>query len=336
LVTGDDGPLSWSGSFGTVFKAKTPSGRTIAVRVFHPGAKPDTVDELQYRYEHLQAFFTKTGASNKLPSEILPVAFVRQGLKIDGYDVPLMKTPWVEGRELHEWVGRRLEQNRPEALEAMAGNWQTLLRDLKKIGVAHGDLHHRNVKVEPDGAMRLIDYDSMFIPEFRGRFNSEVGHFNFQHPDFHFDSQGNMRASARPFDEKMDNFSSIVVYLSLLAVSKQPSLWGKYHNENNLIFDGHRDFLSPDSSPVFADLMNSPSPRVRALAAKLAAYAKGPASAVPSLDEAVGTPSAPSAPVLHDWWNAGAPAGAKPAPPAQNAAAAAPAQNAATPAWWKP
>lgn len=316
LKQGNDGPLHWSGTFGTVFKGTTTSGRSYAIRVFHPGQKVEGVAEIQFRYERLQTFFGKLGNEGKLPTEIIPVAFVREGLKIDGERVPLMKTPWIEGREVDDWVVRRLDQNNPRAVETLADNFRSLVKDLRKVGIAHGDLHHRNIKIEADGAMRLLDYDSMFIPEFRGRFNSEVGHPNFQHPQYHFDAQGNFKASERPFNENMDNFSSIVIYTSLLAVSKDPGLWTKFHNENNIIFEGQRDYLNPAGSPVFAALRSSPSPRVQALAAKLATYAKMAAKDVPTLEEAlVGiapppavanapAPSKPQAPpaALANWW----------------------------------
>jgi hypothetical protein len=178
--------------------------------------------------------------------------------------------------------------------------------------------------------MRLLDYDSMFIPEFKGRFNSEVGQPNFQHPEYHFDAAGNFRPSARPFDGRMDHFSAHVMYLSLLAVAKDPSLWDKFHNENNLIFEGYRDYRSPETSPVFAELSRSRSPRVRAIAAKLAEYAKRPASSCPPLEETLaslglGAAQNAAAPQA-DWW--------KPAREAPTPVPAAPKPGPGA-LWWK-
>jgi hypothetical protein len=308
------GPVHWSGTFGTVFKGTTPSGRSFAIRVFHPGQKAEGVKEIQFRYERLATYFEGVAKQRKLPVELMPVAFVRDGLEIDGQRLPLLKTPWIEGREVDDWVTRRIAQGRPDAVEGLADNFRTLVRDLQTIGIAHGDLHHRNIKIEADGTMRLLDYDSMFIPEFKGRFNSEVGHPNFQHPGYHFDAAGNFRASERPFDGRMDHFSSHVMYVSLLAIAKDPSLWEQFHNENNLIFEGHRDYRTPGASPVFAALARSPSPRVRALAGKLAEYAKRPASSCPSLEETLaelqlgGAGKAPPATAPQTpWWKPGAP-----------------------------
>src|SRR5207247_703335 len=147
---------------------------------------------------------------------------------------------------------------------------------------AHGDLHHGNIFLDADGNMTLIDHDSMFVPPLAGLPNSEIGHPNFQHPAYHFPS------SPRPFDANMDNFSSIVIYLSLLAVADEPRLWKVFHDakeENNLIFKGLRDFKHPEKSRLLKRLIEkSRNRRVRGLAKKLVEYAKGPAAAVPSLE----------------------------------------------------
>lgn len=290
LVKGHDGsPLHWSGSYGTVFKGRTPT-QTVAIRVFHATAKPETIRDIQHRYERIQAFFDKLSADKKMPAELLPVAFVAAGLHVDGHDVPILKSPWVEGDELHEFIGKQIASHKEASLGRLAQNWRGVMRDLRRVGVAHGDLQHRNVKVGPDLGMHLIDYDAMFVPSLKGQFNSEIGHTNFQHPEYHFDANGNPRARIRPFNDRMDHFSSFVVYASLVALAKHPELWKKYHDGNNLIFDGRRDFWHPDTSPVFKDLLASPHVEARTLARKLMEYAKGYVGSVPPLEEAIDAP----------------------------------------------
>jgi hypothetical protein len=286
MVAGRAEPLHWSGNFGTVFKASTPT-QTIALRVFHPSTKPEAVHDLAHRYATVEAHFATLAAAKKMPPELLPVAWVSKGLRIDGHDVPIVKSPWVEGDELHDAVAKLV--TRPHALEALASSWRGAVRDLGAADIAHGDLQHRNVKVEAGtGNLRFVDYDAMYVPDLKGHMNSEVGHPNFQHPAFHFDAKGNARPSFRPFDASMDHFSSLVIYTSLVALSKHPKLWDTYHNEHTLIFDGHRDFLRPETSPLFAELLQSPHEEVRTLAQKLMGYAKGSPKDVPALDLALG------------------------------------------------
>lgn len=276
-------PVAFSGSFSTVFKMRTKSGRKIAMRVFHPedGGKAQTASDLTRRYALLGTFMDDLRSRGKLPSEILEWALVERGMRIGGEDVPIMKLPWISGRGLDNWVETRLSQGRPKAVKLLAHNWRELMADLRYLGVAHGDLHHGNVKLESSGAMRLLDYDAMYAPPLKGMTSEEIGHPNYQHPDYHFP------ARTRPFDGDMDNFSSIVIYLSLIAIADDPSLWKKYYREDNLIFVGERDFVNPDQSPLFRDLNASKDPVVRKLSRQLARYAKGKPADVPSLRRAL-------------------------------------------------
>jgi hypothetical protein len=283
-------PLVYSGSFSSVFKLRTASGRKLALRLFHPGEEVkerQSVTVLQQRYQLLGSHLARLRAANRLPPEIIDFALVPGGIEIRGEPLPILKLPWVEGRTLDDWIGRRLAQGRRRALEVLAGNWRAAMRDLRAVEIAWGDPHHRNVMIEPSGAMRFLDYDSMYVPALAGAPNSEIGHQNFQHPGYHFP------ATPRPFDLAMDHFPALVVYVSLLAIADRPDLWRKYHNEDNLIFVGDRDFVSPQSSPVFRDILETHDPTLRALARALAHHASAPPSQVPPLEqviESAGTP----------------------------------------------
>ena len=276
-------PVAFSGSFSTVFKMRTKSGRKLAMRVFHPedGGKVQTTSDLTRRYALLGQYMDTLRGKRQLPSEILEFAIVERGMRIGGEDVPIMKLPWISGRGLDNWIDTRLGQGRAKAVKLLAANWKELMADLRYIGIAHGDLHHGNIKLESSGAMRLLDYDAMYAPPLKGLTSDEIGHPNFQHPAYHFP------ARTRPFDADMDNFSSIVIYLSLIAIADNPDLWKKYYREDNLIFVGERDFVNPDTSPLFQDLAASKNATVRNLARQLAGYAKGKPSAVPSLRRAL-------------------------------------------------
>ncbi|HEU5060424.1 MAG TPA: phosphotransferase [Kofleriaceae bacterium] len=277
-------PIVYSGSFSSVFKLRTTSGRRIAVRVFHPDEQVrerQDVAALGRRYKALGAYLGSLRSRNRLPPELVEFAYVEDGIRIDGESLPIMKLPWVTGRNLDDWIDRRLKQGRKGALGALARNWRASIRDMRTVGIAHGDLHHGNIVLEPDGVMRFLDYDSMYAPPLAGLKNSEIGHPNFQHPKYHFP------ARSRPFDGDMDNFSALVIYVSLLAIEDNPSLWATYHNDYNLIFEGERDLASPDTSPVFRDILASKNAEVRNLTRALMRYAKGEPQNVPSLERAI-------------------------------------------------
>jgi hypothetical protein len=284
-------PAAYTGSFGSVYRVTTNSGRRIALRVFHPTPKvPERYDQAVFlnRWFKLGEELAALRAVGRQPPEILEFALVPDALSIDGQLLPVLKLPWVSGRNLDDWIGKRLQQGRAAALRTLASNWREAMHDMRKVGLAHGDFHHGNIKLEPSGVMRYLDYDSMFASALSGFENSEIGHQNFQHPSFHFPAP-----RLRPFDRDMDNFSALVIYTSLLAVADDPSLWRRYHHDDNLIFEGGRDFADPDGSPLFAELRRSANPITRGLANLLARYAKGPAHAVPSLERAIEAATTP-------------------------------------------
>src|SRR5262249_41823886 len=120
------------------------------------------------------------------------------------------------------------------------------------------------------GKLRLVDHDGMFVPAMAGWFSSEVGHQHYQHP----------RRDARLFNANLDNFSALVIYLSLLALAEQPALWREHHDEN-LIFT-KSDFVSPSSSRLFSAIREI-GPEHRRLAEVLEQAAAGDADSVPCL-----------------------------------------------------
>ena len=123
------------------------------------------------------------------------------------------------------------------------------MASLRGLRIAHNDLQHGNVMVQADGSIRLVDYDGMYLPEFRGERSPELGHKNYQHP----------QRSAEHYDENVDNFPSLVIYVSLLAVAADAGLWD-FHDEDNLILT-RKDYADPGSSEVFGRLKRSSDPR---------------------------------------------------------------------------
>ena len=126
--------------------------------------------------------------------------------------------------------------------------------------------------VQADGSIRLVDYDGMFLSGFRGQRSPELGHKNYQHP----------QRSAEHYDENVDNFPSLVIYLSLLAIAADPDLW-EFNDEDNLILT-RNDYADPGSSEVFRLLKRSPDPAVARLAESLEEYCGLPLEEVPDLE----------------------------------------------------
>lgn len=220
-------PLVTSGQFAYVFKLNArQGGDSLAVRCFR-GFLGDREDHYAALDAHL--------AAARLPA--LPrFRYLPHGILVAGHRYPALVMEWIAGPTLDVYLDEVV--GRGEVLLHLAEEWLRLMGELREARVAHGDLQHGNIIVER-GRLRLVDLDGMFAPALEGRVSSEVGHQHYQHP----------ARAAHFFSLAVDNFSALVIYLSLIALAERPSLWVEHHDEN-LIFR-RADFLEPESSALF-------------------------------------------------------------------------------------
>lgn len=240
-------PLIWSGAFTSVFRVVTERG-LLAVRCFLRQIN----DDQQERYRLLANYLGDKSAPMFVNFEYQP-----NGILVNGKWYPIVKMEWVEGLHLDEKIQELISNGDTKKLDELASQWLHLIISLHKLGIAHGDLSNGNILVT-EREIRLIDYDSVFVPTLTGKTSSELGHPNFQHPNRNINS----------FNANTGDFSALVIYLSLLAISKEPSLWAKFHRDKNLLFSSD-DFKSPKEAPIFAALKNSDNKEIRDLALKL-------------------------------------------------------------------
>ena len=253
-------PLVFSGAFACVYPVSVGK-RTFAVRCF-----TREVSDQQARYGELSSYLL-----NVLPPSFVHFEYLEQGISLRGDWYPIVRMEWVEGELLSRFVGSRLDQ--PDTLRRVAAQWRGgPTASLRGLRIAHNDLQHGNVLVQRDGSIRLVDYDGMFLPKFRGERSPELGHKNYQHPG----------RSPDHYNESVDNFPSLVIYISLLAIASDRGLWD-FHDEDNLIFT-RSDYADPQSSEVFGRLKSSPDKAVARLAERLEEYCALPLEKVPDLE----------------------------------------------------
>ena len=253
-------PLVFSGAFACVYPVSV-GNQTSAVRCFIR-----EVSDQQVRYGELSNYLL-----NVLPPSFVHFEYVEHGISVRGDWYPIVRMEWVEGELLSRFVGSRLSE--PDTLRRVAAQWRGgPVASLRGLRIAHNDLQHGNVLVQRDGSIRLVDYDGMFLPGFRGEQSPELGHKNYQHPE----------RSSEHYDENVDNFSSLVIYLSLLAIASDSGLWD-FHDEDNLIFT-RKDYADPSQSELFGRLKKSPDQAVARLAERLEEYCGLPVQKVPDLE----------------------------------------------------
>lgn len=294
-------PLVTSGQFAYVYKLKSSNGSgDFAVRCFR-GYLGDRDQRYRAIQEHLRS------APVSYLSEF---TYAPEGILVGGQRFPILFMQWIDGPTLDLYIGEML--NRQDVLLHLSEEWLRLLSALRTSGIAHGDLQHGNIIVE-HGQLRLVDHDGIFVTKMTGWSASEVGHQHYQHP----------RRTANHFNEKLDNFSSLVIYLSLISLAERPSLWQEHHDEN-LLFT-KQDFNAPASSQLFNKIREL-GPEHSKLADVLANAATGSPHDVPSILDLVTTKNS-----LPGWMTA--PADIETAPKTREVVSATPPPESRTIRW---
>src|SRR5919107_3342318 len=221
-------PLVTSGQFAYVFKLNPEgaAGEALAVRCFR-GYLGDRAERYSALDARLEAH--RIGALPRFK-------YLPQGILVAGRRYPVLVMEWVEGPTLDVYLDEAV--GRGEAVLHMADEWVKLMGELREASIAHGDLQHGNIIVE-GGRLRLVDLDGMYVPALRGFKASEVGHQHYQHP----------ARDVSHFSADTDNFSALVVYVSLISLAERPELWQEHHDEN-LLFT-RADFADPEASALF-------------------------------------------------------------------------------------
>ncbi len=262
-------PKPRAGNFAVVYKIGCKDA-DYAVRFF----QRDLPDREQ-RYAAISAFL----AQAKLPYTVSFV-YEQQGVRVNGALYPMIRMEWVKGESLTTYVGRNLRN--PNALLALAQQWVEMTKTLAAAGMAHGDLQHGNVLVMPDGSIKLIDYDGLFVPALAGKPSDELGQRNYQHP----------LRTANDFGPNLDHFSEWVIYVSLVALTLDPSLWERVHGGDECLLFRKADFEAPDQSAAFAAMEHSRDDQVQSLAAIFRSLLYLGVAQVPLLDAVTPTAAA--------------------------------------------
>ena len=251
-------PIVLGGGFALTYTV-TSKARKIAVRCFHR-----YVPDLKQRYAQI------SDAIDGLRSKhFVSFEYQREGVRVNSELYPVVKMAWAEGPTL----GAFMEDNYDDAaaMRSLSSSFHELSRFLASRGIAHGDLDNGNMVVR-SGSLTLVDYDGMYVPGMPLGNGNELGHANFQHPG----------RTPDHFGPRIDDFSFILIDISLDAIARDPDLYERFCDGDNILFQ-KSDFENPGGSAVFKELR-----QIRPLADKLddfAAICKRSIDKVPSLEE---------------------------------------------------
>ena len=278
------GPTLARGSSAVVFQASV-EGTTQALRCYirNDASSRD-------RYSALDAYL----AACDLSPYVSGTTWLDGAIQVNRATWPVLTMDWIDGRTLNEYVDFLVTSSNTAALATLAAKWRALVALMQSSEFTHGDLQHGNVMVDQDGRLRLVDFDGVWIPQLAGQSPpTEFGHPNYQHPLQHV------------WDRWLDTFSALVIYLSLVALGKDPGLWLALYNSKNLLF-AKNDFFPPFKTEAWKQLAAMGDPQVDELVRRLQECCDpdwvSTGSLEMTLDRQAVTPTRPSIPVEQRWW----------------------------------
>lgn len=247
-------PFCYTGGFNMVFKLEHHE-KKWAFRVWHVpfGANKERFQKI----------------ANYLENKNLPyfATFVydSKGLLVNGTLQDTIRMEWLEGKLLKDFLRENLYEK--EKLFDFAEKFWQMAKTLHKHQISHGDLQHGNILIDHQNNIKLVDYDSVCIPEIEGEEEVVSGLKGYQHPSRFQNKKSSLVA---------DYFSEIIIYLSVLALIENPDLWEKYELEDSeyLLFC-EADFMNFKQSEIYKDLQNL-SETVKNLAFVLDVYTRNP------------------------------------------------------------
>ena len=193
--------VHYTGGFTVVFPVEV-DGEKWAFRCWH-----QEIGNVAKRFKIISEYL------NQLNSPYLcEFVYCDEGIVVEGKTFPSTRMKWVEGDTLDKYIEQN--KNNPSALKALASSFVEMVDYFHRHHIAHGDLQHGNIIVA-DSKITLVDYDSMYVPGLDGASDIVIGKAEYQHPK---------RQDAKIVTEKLDYFSELVIYLTLIAVAKSPDI----------------------------------------------------------------------------------------------------------------
>lgn len=208
-----------SGSFAVTFRA-SDGNKDFAIRCFNV---PNY--EIINRYSSIVSHLNQVNESWKVDIE-----YYNDEILVGNSYFPIIKMDWVSGLQLNEFIGRHLSNN--NILTTIQEKLVELSESLERSQVGHGDLQSSNLIVwesNEDITLKLIDYDGMYVPAFRGR---TILKSIFLHPNF-----DNIE-----FNERIDRFSIWLLLTAIEALKYDKALWNSplengFNNGDNILFE---------------------------------------------------------------------------------------------------
>lgn len=228
--------VAYAGGFSVVFPYESSDGTMWAFRCWH-----SDINNSQRRYEIISEAIKKAQLDFLCGFE-----YTEKGINVEGNIYPTTRMRWIDGITIKDYICQNKDSK--NLLLDLAENFLKMISALHKQSLAHGDLQHGNILVDTNHRLFLVDYDSFYCPQLKGEEDTVTGLPDYQHP---------ARIKNKIISEKLDYFSELVIYLSILAIAEAPSLIVKYKvdDADRLLFS-KEDYCDLEHSEIFNDINN--------------------------------------------------------------------------------
>lgn len=239
--------IQYSGGYTTVFPFRKQSGEKVALRLWIADigdAKKRSLEISNYLEELNNSYFVR-------------FKYIDNAVLVNGALHPIVLMDWVNGLTLKEYINNNISDS--SKIIDLAERFKDMTSYFHQKSIAHGDLQHGNILVKSDGSLVVIDYDSMFIEPLKGMPDTISGLPGYQHPK---------RQSNSYVNYKLDYFSELVIYLSLIFFADNPNYWSDYYETEDLFFS-QNDFKDPNNSKLIRRCLKSINHNISELTERL-------------------------------------------------------------------
>jgi len=254
--------------------------RTVGVKLFL-----QKIPELAVRYEAIDQALARL--ASPLTKNFIRIEYREgpsEGAVWGSEYTPYLKMEYVKGVVIKDEVEALVGRHDAQRLLKLAEQWQKIALLMEQEHIAHGDIQAENLMVDPSGDIRLIDLDTMFVPSLRHRKLKCVayGIYGWQHPKKETDEAH--------FNERLDRFPALAMYLCLLALADDPSLFNPAAVSESEILLTKADLRDPHRSGILRRLSGSSNAQIRRVTEALKRAALGEYDDVPVFSEVVADP----------------------------------------------
>lgn len=229
-LTADGEAYALKGGFALSIKIVKSRSKPLCLRCWTDGK----ADESQIDYLVEVTDIINNNNDSGCPY-FINFSIVERLLNVDGVVLPGLIMDWVEGETLNKYVMTNSGYNAGQ-IRVLARRFAEMCDTLNNRQISHGDLSAVNIIVCSDGSLKVIDYDSLYVPTMGRKRQYIAGIKDYQHPK---------RESAPYYEKYTDYFSQHIIFTALLIMAYDPSSRPKQALKNLLFSES--DLKSPAS-----------------------------------------------------------------------------------------